>query len=297
MDGFPKISIVMPTYNRADLIIETVNSVCNQTYPNWELIIVDDGSEDDTGRLVQNLDDPRIQFYKAGRIGIGGRIKNIGLEKATGEVVAFIDSDDLWAATKLEKQVKALQEYPDAGFCLSGGYNFRKKGEPAEFFYKQNSGVRFDHVFTSIFNSEIAVFTQALLFRKDCLHVTGYFEEENSFSDVDFVLRLARHYKAVILYEPLLYRRLHPQNYITSNWEKSYQESVEMIRKYKRSEIIAAGLLRKSLFRLYINYGEKCLLYKKEGQAIRNFLKAWTHKPLSIIPLKKTAKAILYSFS
>ncbi len=297
MDGFPKISIIMPTYNRAALIIETVNSVCGQTYPHWELIIVDDGSEDDTEKLIRNRNDTRIQFYKAGRTGIGGRIKNIGLKKATGEMIAFIDSDDLWEAGKLEKQVKALQQYPDAGFCLSGGYNFRKEGEPAEFFYKQRSGVRYDHVFTAIFDSEIAVFTQALLFRKDCLEVSGYFTEEHSFSDVDFILRLARHYKAVILYESLLFRRLHPQNYITSNWEKSYHESAALMRNYKRSKLISAGLLKRSLFRLYINYGDKCLLYKREGQAIRNFLKAWAQKPLSLVPLKKSARAILHAFS
>src|SRR6059058_3320007 len=100
-----KISIIMPTYNRAAYIGETIRSILTQTYQNWELIIIDDGSEDNTEDLVKRIGDERINFYKAGRIAVNGKIKNMGLEKAKGELIAFIDSDDLWAETKLEKQV------------------------------------------------------------------------------------------------------------------------------------------------------------------------------------------------
>src|SRR6187549_1636408 len=120
----PKVSIILPTYNRAGLIMETIESIRTQTYSNWELIIVDDGSDDNTEEKISHLKDEKIQFIKAGRIGIGGKIKNIGLSNASGEFIAFNDSDDLWHKTKLEKQVAALQEHPEAGFCLTGGYNF-----------------------------------------------------------------------------------------------------------------------------------------------------------------------------
>ena len=105
-----------------------------QTYKNWELIIIDDGSDDDTEEVISQLNDERIQFYKAGRIGINGKIKNTGIEKANGELIAFIDSDDLWAETKLEKQVSALQQYPEAAFSLTGGFNFKKINRSVDFF-------------------------------------------------------------------------------------------------------------------------------------------------------------------
>ena len=132
----PKVSIIITTYNGSKYIRETIESVCNQTYRNWELIIIDDGSEDNTCEIITSFKDERIQLFKAGRIGINGRIKNIGLEKASGELIAFIDHDDLWHPSKLEKQITVLQEYPEAGFCLTGGYNFKTKGEPFEYFYK-----------------------------------------------------------------------------------------------------------------------------------------------------------------
>ncbi len=215
--SFPKVSIIMPTYNRANYIDETIESVCNQTYDNWELIIVDDGSEDNTGEIVSQLKDERIKFYKAGRIAINGKIKNIGIEKANGELIAFIDSDDLWAETKLEKQVAALQEYPEAGFSLTGGFNFRTVNQPVDFFYKQREGLRYGDIFISIFKSEISTTAQSLILRRECL-VAGGFDETKPFSDIDFITKLASRFKAVVLYEPLLYRRLHNTNDSGINW-------------------------------------------------------------------------------
>ena len=87
----PLVSIVMPTYNRADYIIESIRSVQDQTCKNWELIIVDDGSDDETEQLITELKDERIRFHKAGRIAVNGKIKKIGIDKEKGEFIAFID--------------------------------------------------------------------------------------------------------------------------------------------------------------------------------------------------------------
>ena len=293
-----KVSIIMPTYNRAGLIVETIESIRNQTYPNWELIIVDDGSDDNTEEIITQLKDERIRFHKAGRTGIGGRIKNMGLKMATGELIAFIDSDDLWATTKLEKQVEALKQYPEAGFCLTGGYNFREPGKPETFFYKQTEGIKYDNIFLSFFESGLAIFTQALILRRECLAVSGHFQDTRSFvdGDLDFMLRLARHFKAVILYEPLLFRRLHDKNLTTLNWIRSHEEGIAAIRSYLNDKELPANLVRNVLFRSHIHFGERCLGSKKRGKAIKSFLKAWRYKPLSVVPLKKTGKAVLYLF-
>src|SRR5438046_10623424 len=188
----PKVSIIMPTYNRAKYIGETIESVRNQSYQNWELIIVDDGSDDNTREIISAMKDKRIRFYEAGRITINGKIKNIGIEKTNGEFIAFIDSDDLWAATKLEKQVSALQEYPEAGFSLTGGFNFRKPGRPVDFSYKQREGTLFGDIFVSIFKSEISTTTPSLILRKECLSITGLFDETKAFSDIDFIIKIGR---------------------------------------------------------------------------------------------------------
>lgn len=297
LNPFPKVSIILPTYNRAGLIMETIDSILRQSWQNWELIIIDDGSDDNTEEIISRLHDARIKFHKAGRIGIGGKIKNIGLESVSGELIAFIDSDDLWAPQKIEKQVKALQQYPVAGFCLTGGYNFIKPGEALDYFYKQREGLKYDNVFISYFNSELPGFTQALMLRKECIDRAGRFKEEKSFSDIDFIISLAYHFKAVILYEPLVCRRLHDKNYIHPQWEKSYREGIEIIEEYKAKNMLPAKTARDAFFRLYINFGEECLLNNKKAKAINNFFKAWKYKIYSITPIKKAAKAVLRYFT
>src|SRR5688572_27381504 len=137
---YPKVSIIMPTYNRAHLIMETIESVLDQSYNNWELIIVDDGSEDNTEDLIAQIKDDRIQFHKAGRTGMVSKIKNAAIRKASADLIAFLDSDDLWERTKLEKQVAAMQQYPEAGFCLTGAYTFIQKNEPITYLYKEREG-------------------------------------------------------------------------------------------------------------------------------------------------------------
>ena len=280
----------MPTYNRANYINETIESVRNQTYNNWELIIVDDGSEDNTGEMVSRIKDERIRFYKAGRIAINGKIKNIGIEKANGELIAFIDSDDLWAEAKLEKQIAVLQEYPEAAFCLTGGFNFRDVSQPVDFFYRQKEGLRYGDIFTAIFKSEISTTTPSLLLRRECL-VAGGFDETKPFSDIDFITKLASRFKAVVLYEPLLYRRLHDTNDSGTNWIKGYEQGVSLIRLYKKK--LPASVVREALFKLYINFGEDCLSHKERRKSIKYFFYAWKNRPLTIIPLKKTAKGVL----
>jgi glycosyltransferase involved in cell wall biosynthesis len=104
------ISIVMPSYNTAEYISETIESVLNQSYVNWELIIVDDCSNDQTEEIVYSYKDSRIYFYKNEKNCGAAISRNKGIRLARGEWIAFLDSDDLWANNKLEKQLRFMKE-------------------------------------------------------------------------------------------------------------------------------------------------------------------------------------------
>jgi glycosyltransferase involved in cell wall biosynthesis len=287
----PKVSIIMPTHNRAAFIEESIESIRQQTYAAWELLVVDDGSDDNTEDVVRNLNDERIQFYKLPRTGIGGKVKNLGLQNASGDFVAFLDSDDLWAPTKIEKQMALLNQFPQAGFSLTGGYNFKTLHEPFEFFYKKTSGIKHDRLFFSFFQSEVPGFTQALLFRKECLRKTGWFREVKAFSDVDFIATLAYHFSGVVLYEPLVFRRLHDRSYSNPNWIRSYHEGAQLIHDFK--DKLPRSLFRAALFKLYIHFGEDFLKGQERNEAIKQFSNAWKYRPFSMVPLKKMGKAVL----
>ncbi len=288
----PRISIIMPTYNRAGLILESIRSVQKQTYSNWELLIVDDGSTDNTEELVHALKDPAIRFHKAGRIGINGRIKNIGLSMVKGEWIAFMDSDDLWAETKLEKQMMVLHQNPEASFSFTGGFNFKEFYRPIDFFYKKSTGIFCGDIFLSIFKSEISATTPSLLFNRECLENVKGFDESKPFSDIDFILRLAHQYKAVILYEPLLYRRIHDKNDSGTDWVKGYRQGIELIRQYSRE--ISSSIKNDALFKLYVNFGEDRLVHSQRIKAMGCFIKAWSLKPHSSIPARKFIKSIIH---
>lgn len=109
------VSVIMPSYNTATFILESVRSVCNQTYTNWELIIVDDHSTDNTDEILKTIHDDRIHILK-NKINSGAAIsRNIALKEAKGEWIAFLDSDDLWMPEKLEHQIS---------FMKKNGYDF-----------------------------------------------------------------------------------------------------------------------------------------------------------------------------
>jgi glycosyltransferase involved in cell wall biosynthesis len=113
----PLVSIVMPAYNRADTIQRAINSVQAQTYQDWELIVVDDGSTDGTATLIEGLD-PRMKVIQQENLGFV-RARNTGLQASTGEYIAFLDSDDEWLPYHLELSMAFFETFPDEQFVAS----------------------------------------------------------------------------------------------------------------------------------------------------------------------------------
>ena len=104
------VSIIMPTYNCARFIRESIDSVLAQTYTNWELIIVDDSSTDNTAEMVANFNDPRIHYLRNEQNEGAALTRNKALRAAKGRYIAFLDSDDLWHPDKLERQIAFMEQ-------------------------------------------------------------------------------------------------------------------------------------------------------------------------------------------
>lgn len=109
IEANPLVSVIMPAYNSGAFILSAINSVLNQTYQNFELLIIDDCSTDNTVELVSTLNDSRIKLFSLeNNSGSPAKPRNLGLSLCSGQFIAFLDSDDLWMATKLEKQIKFM---------------------------------------------------------------------------------------------------------------------------------------------------------------------------------------------
>ena len=130
----PRVSVILPAYNRADLVGRAIDSVLAQTWQDLELIVVDDCSTDDTRAALERYrDTPRVRlvFSDTNRGGSGAR--NLGIAHATGALIAFQDSDDIWLPHKLAAQVAALDSNPRAGLCYCGALHsaVARESEPA----------------------------------------------------------------------------------------------------------------------------------------------------------------------
>jgi len=124
----PLVSIIMPAYNASAFIHSSINSVLEQSYLNWELIVVDDGSIDDTSLLVEEIEDHRIRLIRKVNEGVAAA-RNTGLKIARGEYIGFLDSDDLWLPEKLSEQVAFMESNPEYVFTYTNYSSFIDSNE------------------------------------------------------------------------------------------------------------------------------------------------------------------------
>lgn len=199
------VSIILPTYNRAHIVGHAIESVLSQTYPYFELLVIDDGSTDETESVVKSYGDDRIQYHNLpDNIGQSGA-RNYGMRLAKYDYLAFEDSDDLWRRKKLELQMKAMQEDSSAGFVY---HKLRyDMGEGREIILpdeKIADGKKSGNIYQQLLWDNL-IGMPTLLVKKECLKVVGYLDETfKSLEDYDFALRLAKSYRAAFVNEILL---------------------------------------------------------------------------------------------
>ena len=122
----PLVSVVIPTYNRGETLLRAIDSVLKQTYQNFEIIVVDDCSQENIAQLIRDLNDNRLIFQRHSNNRGGSAARNTGIEKARGEYIAFLDSDDVWLPQKLELQLQAIGDRADSSDRLVSYTKFQK---------------------------------------------------------------------------------------------------------------------------------------------------------------------------
>src|SRR5271165_900806 len=203
MSGRPLISVVIPTYNRAQQTIAAIESVLGQTYPNFEIIVVDDGSTDGSGEAILRFisqrtnDCHQMLFLRQPNQG-ASVARNAGIAKARGEYIAFLDSDDVWVPEKLEWQVQAFQQLKnECGMCFTDARLVNSSGLDVSSFqvhrrhYEQTIGIDRDAV--KLLAEDFSGFwVSSLLVRTDLVRQVGGFSPDISFGeDRDLHFRLS----------------------------------------------------------------------------------------------------------
>lgn len=236
-----EISIILPTYNRANLLKRAVKSVLTQTYQNFELIIVDDGSTDDTFEAVDQFHDARIRYIRCDQNRGAAGARNQGIQKAKYSYIAFQDSDDVWKPEKLAKQIEMLKQAPDdtgivyCEFYYHGINHTEGICPDREILLEQKQG----HIFPELLTGNM-IGMPTVLVKKECFLQAGVFHEGLvCLEDYEWILRIARQYRILFVPECLVdvYANLES---VTNN-----------VEGYMASRCIIAGLYKKEL----IQYG------------------------------------------
>jgi glycosyltransferase involved in cell wall biosynthesis len=233
----PKISVIIPTYNRSNLIKNTIMGVVNQTYTDWELLVVDDGSTDNTREIVAELTkkDSRIKYFYQENSGCPSGPRNKGVEKAKGVYVAFLDSDDEWFPTKLEKQIVVFENSNNPKLGVVACYLYIKDYKTGEIISEYNKFYKGDVLDKLIINN--FPFTSSCIMTKlSILKEAGPFDPIFKVSeDVDMWLRISElGYEFDYIPEYLLNYLVHDSNiyYGNKNFDGE-NEFIVLITKHK----------------------------------------------------------------
>jgi len=225
----PRVSIIMNILNGAAYLREALHSVMAQTFTDWELIVWDDCSTDDSARIVSEYKDPRVRYFLSPEKTPLGRARDNAIRQATGEWLAFLDQDDLWTPAKLEKQLALADEragiiYGRAVLVWPDG---RKRDyDQAHEFTPLPEG----DIFSELFRSACFIAMSSAVLRRSAVeHVGGVPEWVEMTPDYCFYVAIARQYQARAVQEVVCWYRMHSGNTWQGSRRQVYQEALEMI--------------------------------------------------------------------
>ncbi len=279
-NSMPTISVVITCYNYARYLAGCLDSVLNQTFQDFEVIVVNDGSTDNTDEVISSyIKDPRIIYIKQKNAG-QANAKNTGIQNSNGEFIAFLDADDLWDATKLEKQVPLFgnirvgvvyskAKYIDGDgnlldFKIEGKYLQPRNGSVTEFL---------------IFDNFIP-FSSSVI-RRECIEKLGMFNESIQMGiDWDLWLRISVYYLFLFIDEPLLLYRLGHTGQMSKNLEVRRECSDEIMTKFLEQNpgALTNKTIRDAMVYTYLNRG---YYYRSQNivTSLKYYLKAIRTNP------------------
>jgi glycosyltransferase involved in cell wall biosynthesis len=253
-----KVSVIIPNYNYGRYVGQAVDSVLKQTYRNFEVIVVNNGSTDDSIEILRTYGD-KIRLIDQPNLGQSGA-RNSGLGESKGECIAFLDADDLWEPTKLEKQIKLMSEFTQLVYCGISQFGERVIGAPKVQMPKYKGKCM--PLFLEQPGVSIVISGESTaLFSRNLLNRVGAFDMKlNSTAGWDFFRRCSRNTEFDFVNEPLVNYRLHGNNMSNSHdsvikdmrlaYSKLFQDSDWLISKSQELEV--RRLLEVSFLKTYV---------------------------------------------
>jgi glycosyltransferase involved in cell wall biosynthesis len=253
----PVCSVVVTCYNYARFLPICLESVLKQTYQHFEIIVVNDGSTDNTDEVIDPyIKDPRIHYIKQQNAG-QANAKNKGIQKAKGEFIAFLDADDFWGKTKLEKQISQFHE-PQVGVVYSAVRYIDEQGNEVPFLHESTYLTpRSGKVTEFLFFDNFIPFSSSVV-RRECFERVGVFDESVKMGiDWDLWLRLSVNYNFQFVDLPLLFYRQGHAGQMSQNLELRHVCSDRIMDKFliQNPGILTDEIILKAKVYTYLNRG------------------------------------------
>lgn len=250
-----KVSVIIPTYNRAHLIGDSIKSVLAQTYRNFELIIVDDGSKDNTAEVIAAFTDPRIRYVYQPNCG-RSIARNHALSLATGKYVTFLDSDDLYRPDKIGLQVDYLNSHPGVGMVYTSAHCINDHGEMLTHEYIASvSGLIYGSI--AFFTPVTITLPTVMTYKAVMDHVGGFDEGLHRFEDTDMWRRISKSYRIDAMPDFTCLLRTHDDNSLLNQDPEQIAIALDRYSGKILDEDVEFDLAirRKGLAGLYRYYG------------------------------------------
>ncbi len=272
------VSIITITYNRAILLKKTIESVLKQSYHNWEYIIIDDGSDDNTQEMIHSFQSSKILYKKLNHSGKLGYLRNYGIEMAKGEFIAFLDSDDIWDEKKLELQVRLMLGNPKLDYSICNFYHFNELGTDKKTGYISNNNIEANNLFKEYFNDNLPIYPSTLLIKKSCFYEYAPFDESLPVGDVNFLYKLTKYYLGSVLFDRLVKIRKHSTNLSLILGMNIPEEIIYTLDIFYANGMITKNQYRDKTMRYHYMGGLYLLKNGKIKEARQQFKRAFSTK-------------------
>jgi glycosyltransferase involved in cell wall biosynthesis len=279
-ERIPRVSVVVPVFNRGKFIAETIGSVLAQTYKDFEVIAVDDGSKDDSRAVLDSFGDAIQVIEHPGRANRGQSASiNLGLRAARGEFTAILDSDDVWAPEKLATQLRIFAANPEVGLVYGNGWVIDGNGRRMYPVYQPDhreesdaSRVLLDCYFLLPSNS---------LVRTSVIRQAGWFDESfRAAQDHDMAIRIAEITKLAYVNEPIFNYRRHEDSISVKNADRRWRNGFVILDRAASRYAYPASVIRRRRAVLHFRLGQCEAKSRRFGRALGHFVLAGLLDPL-----------------
>ena len=273
----PQVSVVIPTCNRAEFLSTAIGSVLNQSFQDFEILVVDDGSSDGTAELLQELDNPKIRSFRHDTPRGGAAARNTGILHCNGDYVAFLDDDDKWYPKKLACQMEVMRKSQPEVAAVYTGYVIIDRVS-RKVCGRMIPSLR-GNLYPKLLESNPIGGTSSVLLKRVCLEKVGLFDESlPSFQDRDLWIRISREFQFDCIADVLLNYFVHP-NKVWTNLDALMRGLEIMLKKYGSS-----AAFKKQCSARYLEFGVRLCETNQNAKGRKALLRSVALYPYRIQP-------------